>query len=407
MSCLKFPSLLRVVLLALLSISTCQAEETFGRTKLDGIVQVYANTMNLRNDSVLNPDNRIANLPQVAGTTEARFNLKAENETVRLTLRPIVLAQHERNANSTSRMNEAYLSQWQLRVRTTESSNIAAGREILNWGAAQFRSPSSPIYFDNGRSNPLRELSGVDTLKFSWTPDMQHTLTLARIVGSGHVTQDSWRNSWLLKLDQRSDDWAAGLVVCKTPAQRVFVGAHGQLTVNDAVLLYTEASSSTRSNALQSPADNSSPFTLLPQSQRETTILTGTAYTLQNGQTLNAEMMHYGHGFSSSAESAYFTRATAAPSLAAMALGTAPPLLGRDYLHLVWQSNLMETGGYWRAMATHSFTDNGNELSGYAEYSVNGQVTIFSLAVLPLGNTRQEFSGLYKRSLTAGMKVAL
>ncbi len=399
---------MRLVALSLCAVfSTACAAESDWRTSWDGVLYGYAGNTSPRTDSVLNPGNLLARLPQNSATDEFRLNLKAGNETWRFTARPIVLAQDSHDAFGAQRLREAYLSQWQVRLRASEAWSIAAGREVLNWGPAQFRSPSSPFYFDNGRSNPMRELSSLDTLKLSWNPDMQRTLTLARITGSGHIAQDPWRNSWLLKADQRGENWAGGLALAQMPGQGVFAGLHGQLTDSDALLLYAEAASSTRTNVLQSPADPILPFTLSPRSARRTTALLGTAYTFENGQSLNAEYLHDGHGYRAAQESAYFTRAAASPLLAAQALGNAPPLLGRDYLHLVWQSNLMESGGYWRAMASHSFSDNGNEFSAYGELALSGHLTAFALAVLPSGNARQEFSSLYARSLSAGLKVAL
>lgn len=388
-------------------VPLASAEEPGWHTTWDGTLYGYANSTSLRSDSVLNPGNQIARLPQNSATAEGRFNLRADNDTLRVTLRPILLAQDNRNAFGSQRQNEAFLSQWQVRLRTSEAWSVAAGREVLNWGPAQFRSPSSPFYFDNGRSNPARELSGVDALKFSWTPDMEDTLMLARITGSGHVAQDAWRDSWLLKADRRGDDWAGGLALAHTPGQGAFLGAHAQFTASDALLLYAEASSSTRADALQSPADAALPFGVAARSSRRMDVLAGAAWTFDNGQSLNAEYLHSGHGYRAAEEGAYFVRAAASPLWAGQALGHALPLLGRDYLHLVWQSNLMESGGYWRAMATHSFTDNGNELSGYGEVALTGHVTAFALVVLPMGSSRQEFSGLFRRSVTAGLKIAL
>ena len=90
-----------------------------------------------------------------------------------------------------------------------------------------------------------------------------------------------------------------------------------------------------------------------------------------------------------------------------MALGLAPRLLGRDYLHLVWQANMMSETGYWRLMYTRNFTDGGNEFAGYGETTLASHLSLFLLAVLPQGNARQEFPALFQRSVTAGLKVAL
>lgn len=365
----------------------------------DGTFYGYNTQTAPRMDSVLNPQNQLAQIPRSVNTAEARFNVKWENDALRLTLRPIIVSQ--------TAANQAYLSQWQLRLRASETVSLAAGREVLNWGAAQFRSPSSPFYFDNGRNNPMRELSGVDAVKISWTPNMAHTLSLARIVGSGHSAQNPWRDSWLLKADQRGDDWAGGVAWAHIAGQGKFLSAHAQYTARDEWLIYGEAGYTARTNALQSPADITQPFSLAAQSPKRLTALIGAAYTLENGQSLNLEYLRDNHGYTPAQQSAYYARAAASPMWSGMALGNPPPLLGRDYLHLVWQSNLLDSGGYWRAMATHSFTDGGNELSAYAEKSLNSYLTGFAVAALPIGSARQEFSNLVKSSVIVGVRVGM
>ena len=386
--------------------ATASAADSDWHTSWDGTLYGYANSMRLRADSVLNPGNQIAGLPQRSDTAELRLNFKAENDDVRLTARPIGLLRETRNAFGTQQRNEGYFSLWQVKVRAAEGWNVAAGREVLNWGPAQFRSPSSPFYFDNGRSDPLRELVGMDALKLSWTPDMQSSFNLARIVRSGYgaMQPDVWRESWLAKFDQRGGEWSYGVVAVKAPHMPAFYGAHGQVTVSDAVMLYGEVGSSARAFALQSSADATQPFTVEVPSSRSTTSLAGAAYTFENGQSLAAEYLREDHGYTSAQESAYFQRAVTLPG---MALGLAPRLLGRDYLHMVWQSNMMGEIGYWRLMYTRNITDGGNEFAGYGETVLSTRVSIFALAVLPVGNARQEFSALFTRSVTAGLKIAL
>lgn len=387
-------------------VSTASASESDWHTSWDSTLYGYASSTAPRSDSVFNPGNQVARLAQHSDNLEARFNLKAENETLRITARPIVAMHDDRNIFGSRRHHEAYLSQWQVRMRANDVLNLAAGREVLNWGAAQFRSPSSPFYFDNGRSNPMRELSGVDVLKLSWMTDGQSSVHLVRVLDSGYTAPqpDPWRNSWLVKYDQHGEDWSTGLAALKAPDRSAFFGAHGQFTVSDALLAYTELSSATLSNALNSPADAALPFTVSMESARKTVGLLGAAYTFENGNSLNAEYLHDSHGYTADEESAYYLRAANQPG---MALGLAPRLIGRDYVHLVWQSNLMESNGYGRLMLTHSLTDGGNELAGYGETSLNNRLSVFALGVVNGGNSRQEFSALIMRSLTLGVKVAL
>jgi len=411
---------LRWMLLVLTSAlcMAAQAEQEPWRTSWSGAVYGYASSMGVRDDSVLNPGNYMAKLAQRSDTAEARFNLKVENESVRFTARPILFAQQARNVFGSMTKSEAYLSQWQARWRVAENLALSGGRELLNWGPAQFRSPSSPFYFNNGRSNPMSELSGMDTLRLSWSPAVSSSVYLARIFDSGHasITPDPWVNSWLLKADWRGEESALGVALVKPESQAMFIGAHVQYTLSDAWLLYGELASSTRSNALISPVDANQPFTIASETSRQTDGLLGAAYTFENGQNFNAEYFHYEHGYSADESRAYFARAANAASIfpagnsissLASALSLAPPLLGRDYVHLVWQSNLMESAGFWRMMYTRNLSDSGDELGAYGEAVLSGQLSAYLSAVLPLGNARQEFSSLFQYTATLGLKLAL
>lgn len=391
--------------------ATAQAgESSKWKAGWDGTLYGYASAMRLQPDSVLNPDNQFARMADRSATAELRLNLKAENENLRLTARPILLAStgHIPNDGGETK-DDAYLSQWQIRLRAAEAWNVAVGRDVLNWGPAQFRSPSSPYYFDNGRSDPMRELSGMDSAKASWTPDRHSALTMAYVANSGHdaPADDLWKNSWLVKFDQRGDEWAYALIAADAPGRPAFYGAFGQFTLSDAVMLYGEIGSSSVSPNLESSSDPSVPFTAKKNSPRETTALVGASYTFEDGSSLAGEYLHDGHGYTSAQEDAYFARAATSPANAGLALGLQPRLLGRNYLHVVWQSNVMDEQGFWRLMYTHSLTDHGDELSAYAETVLTHRITAFVTAALPHGNARQEFASLYRNSVTIGLKFAL
>jgi hypothetical protein len=398
---------MRLLVFALCAFAaTASADESDWKTSWDGTLYGYANSMRVRDDSVLNPYNRIAQLPQRTDVAELRLNFKAENDIVRLTARTINSRREMRNAFGSQSRNEGYASQWQVRVRAAESWNVAAGRDVLNWGAGQFRSPSSPFYFDNGRTDPMRELVGMDVMKLSWTPDMQSSTTLAHIVRSGYgaVEPDAWRDSWLVKYDQRENALSYGLVVVKAPHLGAFYGAHGQYTMSDEVMLYGEFGSSVLPVVLQSPADAAQPYIVQSPSPRGNASLVGASYTFENGQSLMTEYLHDGHGYTREEESAYFQRATTDFGLP---LGLMPRLLGRDYIHVVWQANMMSETGYWRLMYTRNLTDNGNELAAYGETTLATHLSIYALIVQPVGNAQQETSALFRRSVTAGVKIAL
>jgi len=389
-----------------LCASVAMAQES--NTDVTGTLYAYANTTMPRADSVLNPGNRVALLTQEGVTLEERGNIKIETALSRFTARPIIALANTNDGTGAQQQHSIYMSQWQLQTHASDGITIALGREVLNWGAGQFRSPSSPFYFDNGRSNPMRELSGVDDIRSVWTLDMQHTFTLAYIVDSAQSQSqfqpDPWRRSWLVKYDQRGEDWLLGGIVAKPSTLPAFLGGHGQITLSDAFMLYGETGSSSQPIALITSNNVISAFSYqMPPPRRATTLL-GLAYTVMDGDTLSAEYVHDNRGYTAAQEHSYFQQAALQPSIA---LALAPPLLGRDYLNLVWQSNILETSGNWRLMAAHNLTDGSNQFTCYGEKSITPLFSLFVLGLRNSGTAQQEFASLFSSSITLGVKVAI
>lgn len=382
---------LAAILVALL-MATVNARAGEWYTGWDGTLYGYGNRTLLNGSSLLNPGNQVAQMPESGGTAELRLNLKAGYDKLRLDARPILFTRDESNAFGSQQTSDLYVSRWQMRLRLGDAWNATGGREVMNWGPAQFRSPSSPFYFDSGRSDPMRELAGMDMAKLVWTPDMNTSATVAWIVRNGdkNVVMDPWKRSWLAKFDWRGEGWVYALIVARAEKQTPYYGGYVQFTPDDAWMLYGEASWA----ALAGVAG----------SQRRATALAGAAYTFENGQTLNFEYLHDGHGFSRSERNGYFDLAVVAPGAALAAM---PRLLGRDYLHLVWQSNLMDSDGFWRLMGTHNLSDHGSSLAGYGERAIAGRYSLFATGYWNFGNARQESAALIRGSVTAGIKVAM
>lgn len=388
----------------LLALLACTAAPALAAW--DAALYAYPEIARLQEDGPLNPGNRVARLAETRFNAEARLHFKYAAEDWQISLRPLLAVRWDDDDRES---RSGYLGQGQIRARLGEAWNLSLGREVMNWGPAQFRSPSSPFYFDNGRSNPLRELSGVDNLKLAWTPDSDRALSLARIQDSGHGAgaADPWRHTWLARADLRGDDWAAGLVLARAEGHRPFLGGHGQWTLNDAWLLYGELGSSHRLDALVSPADPARPFRVEAESPRRLTALLGASLTLENGHSLALEWLRDQHGYRRAEAAAYFQRAAASPALAGLALGLAPPLLGRDYLHLVWQNNPLGGDDYFRVMASHNLGDGGVQLAAYGEHALNDHWSLFALGVANPGGARREFSSLMQYSLALGLRLAL
>jgi hypothetical protein len=410
---------------ALICVAIPTLADDAWRSQWDIALHTTASTARLQTNSVLNPANAVAQLAESAYGGEVRINIKLESDATglpaglpigfpmgfpfRLTLRPILSTQHQDNGTTQSAANDAYLSQWQLRTPLAETVSLSIGREVMNWGPAQFRSPSSPFYFDNGRANPSRELSGVDAAKLAWTPDANRAISLAYVQDSCDQAKasDPWRNTWLLKGELRGDDWTAGLALASASGRAPFLGAYAQWTLDEAWLLYGEASSAPRANALVSPANPALPFSLQPESARHGIGLLGAARTFENGHSLSLEYLHNGHGYRQAEADAYFARAAGSIPAAAQSLVNAPPLLGRNYLNLVWQNNLLDNGDYWRLMWSRNLDDASNEWGAYFDHPINRHLNFYALGVLNSGGERSEFAALIERSLTIGLRLAL
>jgi hypothetical protein len=394
----------------LCAVLPAQADDDW-RSSWDIALHATAGATRLQSDSVLNPANAFARLGKNSSGAEARINFKLESDAMpfRLSLRPILRYQRSDDGTSTASENDAYLSQWQVRAALTETVSLSLGREVMNWGPAQFRSPSSPFYFDNGRANPSRELSGVDATKLAWTPDANRAISLAFVQDSGDQAKatDPWRNTWLLKGELRGDDWTAGMALARASGHAPFFGAYAQWTLDEAWLLYAEASSATRANALVSPANPALPFSLQAESGRHGIGLLGATRTFENGHSLSLEYLRNGHGYHQAEADAYFARAAGGLPAAAQALVNAPPLLGRNYLNLVWQNNLLDNGDYWRLMWSRNLDDASNEWGAYFDRPINRHLNFHALGIVNSGGPRREFAALIERSLSIGLRLAL
>ncbi|MDZ7923830.1 MAG: hypothetical protein U5M23_07155 [Marinagarivorans sp.] len=397
---------------SLMGVSLVSATNTFASDwnfDSDGTLYGYHIERDINNDSVLNPGNNIAHIHSATETLDFRYNLTAQYKNLRMSARPLIEKSHNNGSVESATMNSAYLGQWQLQLDVLDEWSISVGREVLHWGGGQYRSPSSAFYFDNGRSNPVRELSGVDVVKAVWGPSITTKITAGFVFDAGHgaTADDPWQQTLMAKWDQQGETWAGGLLAAKPREGSAFVGSFGQWTISDAWLAYGEASSSRQPFALNSNGDLSVPFSVTENTPREISGLLGIAYTLESGSSLNVEWLHDGAGYAQEESTAYFDRAAMSPLNAGMALRYRPRLLNQNYLHMIWQTNLMDMDRYTRLMVTRNWDSGGTEIAIYTEQSLINQLAFFGMGVLNIDDDRSEFSSLFNHIYMIGLKVTL
>lgn len=385
--------------------------------------------------SVLNPANQIANLPQQQSFVDARLNIRVKSEAGEVVLRPRVLMQRDVVGGTTEMRGDAYISQGFARIKVGHSATLTGGRQLLTWGPANFRSPSNPFYFDAGRTQPLRDLPGLDLARFDFG-DGNFSAAGVYVVASDRQTPSAdFSNTGLLKSDYRGDNYLVSAIAAKQKDGPSFLGSFAQLTVSDAVLLYGEFGSGRRlSHATAAAAGADQSVLSGPPSTRAQTWLAGGSYTFVNGQTLSLEYLHDGHGYTSAQERRYFQIAgqaasalntLPAKSLSMTSLNTpgngilsqplnqalgqslhqAPALLGRDYLSAIWQGNPQDGDLYWRVMLTNNVHDKSGQSSFYIEKNMSNRISLFALTTWNFGAASTEYGSLVRSIATLGAKI--
>ena len=398
------------------------AQEVGWQTSTSLETWAYGSHNALNTGSLLNPGNRIAQVPLTQWDLDTRFNWRATRGPVELVLAPRWLQEQDRidltgATTTTTNTSSLLLNQGVMRYKR-EGDTWAIGREVLTWGPANLRSPSNPFYFDSGRINPLASTPGVNLAR--GTVDFgQIKVTGAYVFSTNQIVPaEALGHTALVKMDQQGDNHLVSLIVSQQQAAAPFVGGFAQITPDDAWLVYGEFGSSRQQLAL-TPSTQPGPgplFSVQQPAPRSHTALLGASYTLESGQVATAEYLHDGGGYSRAQEAQYFSQAQAANVMATgnpaagygqlgQALAEQPRLLGRDYLWLGWQSNPQDSKLYWRAGWTQNLHDGSAQTLVYVEKNFMPRLSGFVAFTYNSGSVSTDFATLERSHLTVGLKV--
>lgn len=394
-------------------------------------VLAYDSEVGLRGNSLLNPGNRIARLPGGQTDLEARLDLKLTTDHVVLSLKPRARFEWKRFEDDSSKTRfDAFVNQWSVTVFPVQELAVSVGRDILTWGPSNFRSPSNPIYFENGRNNPMRELRGVDVAKVTYSPLAELSLSLLHNFGDGRgdwqweKEEEGFKALSLLKLDYTADVYTASLNVSKRWSnERPRFGAFGQAILNEALLVYAEAGLRQGTSALY-PEVLPTPMggVFLPRHAEDNqlfyTALIGGGYTFGSGHTVYLEYLSNNEGYRWADQVRYFDIATSASEvltsqspaapLAGQTLGAALnnglALQGRHYLFLQVQNSQADSGPIWQLRYALNLVDGSGQASAYVEWNALERLAFFGLAVVNHGGHRSEFNSLLNHSILVGAK---
>ncbi|WP_225888192.1 hypothetical protein [Myxococcus xanthus] len=384
----------------------------------------------LRENSLLNPGNRIARLPAGQTEVEGRLDLKLATDTFEVSLKPRARFEWRRFGETGPETRlDAWVNQGLVTLYPVQSLAVSLGRDVLMWGPSNFRSPSNPIYFENGRNNPMRELRGVDVAQATWSPTQALSLSLLHQFGDGRgdwqwEKEDGFKALSLMKVDYTAEASVVGLNASKrwTHARPRF-GAFGQTTIGEALLLYAEGGLRQGTSALYPERlPNAVGGAFLPRHARDHRLiysaLAGGGYTLDSGHTVYLEYLSNNEGYRWADGARYFDIASSAASvlatpspdaaLAGQTLGAALnnglALLGRHYLFLQVQNNPTDTGPTWQLRYALNLVDGSGQASAYAEWNIWSRLALFAVGVMHHGGNRTEFHSLLSQSILVGAK---
>lgn len=384
----------------------------------------------LREDSLLNPGNRIARLPGGQTEVEPRLDLKLNTEAVALSVKPRARFEWRRFGDDGPETRlDAWVNQWSLTAYPHQELAVSVGRDILTWGPSNFRSPSNPIYFENGRNNPIRELRGVDVAQVTGTPTPELSLSLMHVFGDGRgdwqwEKDEGFQALSLLKVDYTADVYVASVSASKRWSdEHPRFGAFGQATVSEALLVYVEAGLRQGTSALY-PETLPTPVggAFVPRHAGDPRLfysaLVGGGYTLDSGHTVYLEYLTNNEGYRWADGVRYFDiAASASDSLAShspdsalagqtlgAALGNGLALQGRHYLFLQVQNNPTDSEPTWQLRYSLNLVDGSGQASAYVEWSVLPRLALFGVGVINHGSNRTEFHSLLSQSLLVGAK---
>lgn len=395
-----------------------------------GEAYLFGQSQSLYADAPFNPDNRFLGLPKDGARAETRLELRGAGDELDFKLRVRgVAGRYDCDCDERS-YSDLYASQAYLRWRLSPSTSVNLGRQLLTWGPASFRFPSNPFYFDAGRTEPLRELAGLDVVGVS-THRGNWSLHATQIFSSGHVGgtegedfsgsqigSTRYRRTSLVRLEMQREAWNLGLVGANQQSGAGFVGGYTAYDLNDAWRVWSEAGWGKRPWSIAADVDGAA-YAVTSPSASAATLLVGAGYTLLNGQSVQLEYLYDGHGLSLGEERTYFDTAIRASAeldgpLAGQAAATlgqglryVPVSLSRRYLAAAWQSSPQDSRFFWRAMWTYNVTDRSHQPSVFAEYSFSERASWTLNFVFNHGSRRSEYGSLLRNSLTVGLKINL
>ena len=380
-------------------------------------------------DSTQNPNNDFLKIPRYIADLDLRPDASLSFKRLDLSIKPRMNLQWKAWEDGTPKGDENweddwFINEWLGRLRITDTLFVSYGRENLQWGPSYLLSPSNPFFFDNGRSNPKKEVPGMDFARLVWLPQMEWTISLITNTDEGQqefISRD-FEQSYAFKLDYVGQIGYTGLILSHQEKDRDRIGVFGGWTASDALLLYTDIGFSQGSHILYPVEDNTTPFGASMQAKdQESTAwkggaVVGGAYTSLAGPTLTLEYFYNGLGYDDEQANRYSQLKQNASDayigplwdLSRMTLGrTIDPrlrFLRQNYAMLQFRQNdihdILSLSFSW----IQNMDENSGRFIANVDYDMGDYAQLFFIGGITAGGKDTEFNAILDSFVQMGLE---
>jgi len=367
-----------------------------------------------------NPNNDFFQIPQYLADVELRPDFYLNYNRLDLSVKPrfrLGWMQWEEGdrEGDTDWDDDCFVNEWLARIRMTPNLFVSYGRENLQWGPSYLFSPSNPFFRDNGRSNPKREVPGMDFARLVWLPAMSWTLSVIANLDKGRQEFQfiEFEKTYALKLDYTGQAAYVSMILSRKEHDRDRLGAFGGWTATDALLLYAEGAISKGTDA-RYPEKADHPFGASMEqiddeaSSLEGIGLIGGSYTLEMGPTLTTEYIYNGPGYNNrQARDYYRLRDVASDAfdltgpigeLSRLTLRqTADPglrFLRQNYVMFQYSHNDIKDVLNLTFRWTRNLDDGSSQFISMVEYFFGEHTQLFSIGTINSGARDTEFGSI-------------
>lgn len=394
----------------------------------------YGTTQKPFTDSILNPNNDILMIPQYTANLELRPDFSLNYWRLKLNFKPRlnISWQHweEGSQKGESQKDvEGFVNEWLVSLKLAEELFVSYGRENLQWGPSFLISPSNPFFRDTGRSNPKREIPGMDFARLIWLYNPSFTISFIVNVDEGRQQFSppfKFEPTYALKFDYTTKRKYFSVIASyqenneqwNVPNDRMSLGGYAGWTVSDALLLYGEGTVTIGTNVLYPEKKELGPgpgyiIVMYPKkadsSNPEGTLLVGGSYTFKFGSTVALEYVFNSPGYTKGEADLFFTShqrvstvylnaggniKNYAGQILTFTLNTGLRLLRRNYLMFQFAHPQLWDVLSITSRFVYNIDDRSYILSPAIEYNFLKHFQIFLIGGQNFGSKKSEFGSI-------------